>query len=388
MPTYHTPSLSTTLKNIFSRINCIMYRYFRFVLAAALSALLLQLVAASSQIALGAAEQQPLGGLEPSSAPVARNFSVGFSLHSSYGAAAIIFSYPDGKRETHTTVYHGSSEYRRVMAKLSLESSRHIAPPYNDDGEYWADQPRKALRLAAKLSGLPASYEVGILADTLRHLRSQLQGAFGIQVTEAVFAAPHLVALYQDDLEDAAEHLGIRYVTPKHEFLPLVWETSAAYAGHGFGLCPTWWDDQKCMAEDREESKVLLFAVHYSRSALTVSLAKILHSATSLYEPDWRHAENYTLGQDALAKYDRAPDYWGDVKSHLLSISREYPSFEKPDLVLITGNAADGEFKHVLEEALMEDMGRVPPFIDRDPVVVAAKGAAEFMRRGPAPWSS
>jgi hypothetical protein len=56
-----------------------------------------------------------------------RNFSVGFSLQSSYGAAAIILAGPDGQLETHTTVFYGGAEYREVMSILSLESSRHPA---------------------------------------------------------------------------------------------------------------------------------------------------------------------------------------------------------------------------------------------------------------------
>jgi hypothetical protein len=56
-----------------------------------------------------------------------RNFSVGFSLQSSYGAAAVIFENADGKLETYTRVHEGGELYRQVMATLSLESSRHTA---------------------------------------------------------------------------------------------------------------------------------------------------------------------------------------------------------------------------------------------------------------------
>lgn len=56
-----------------------------------------------------------------------RNFSVGFSLQSSYGAAAVIFENADGELETYTRVCEGGELYRQLMATLSLESSRHIA---------------------------------------------------------------------------------------------------------------------------------------------------------------------------------------------------------------------------------------------------------------------
>jgi len=55
------------------------------------------------------------------------NYSVGFSLSSSYGAAAVIIDEPNGEKQTITWVVQGDSEYKSVMAKLSLPSSQHLA---------------------------------------------------------------------------------------------------------------------------------------------------------------------------------------------------------------------------------------------------------------------
>jgi hypothetical protein len=61
------------------------------------------------------------------SLPSYMNFSVGFSLQSSYGAAAVIFTKANGELETHTVVSPGGRLYRQIMPRLSLESSRHPA---------------------------------------------------------------------------------------------------------------------------------------------------------------------------------------------------------------------------------------------------------------------
>ncbi|KAK5655246.1 hypothetical protein OQA88_5813 [Cercophora sp. LCS_1] len=270
------------------------------------------------------------------------------------------------------------------MSRLSLDSSRHLAPPYQDDGEFWEDWPRQAARAALKAVGLPASYEVGVLTDVVRHLRSQLEGAFGVGITEAVFTASHLVALYQDDLEDVAAHLGLRYVTPRREFHPLVWESSSAYAGHGRGLCKAWWNDTECALEPMP--KVSLLSVHYSQTALTVALAAIW-DAGGLWEPEYRHSENFSLGRDAMSGYATEELYWQEARRQVLAIMEEYPYFPKPDLVMVTGDAVERAFLENLEAALLANMGRVPEILSDQPVVVAARGAAEFMRRGPAPWS-
>ncbi|TVY92397.1 hypothetical protein LAWI1_G001852 [Lachnellula willkommii] len=314
------------------------------------------------------------------------NFSVGFSLQSSYGTAAVIFQDGDGELETYTRVRDGGVLYRQVMARLSLESSRHIAPPYDDDGQFWADQPRKALREALKATGLPASYEVGVLAHTIKHLRSQLEADFGIVVSEAVFTSSHLVALYRDDLEDVAYDAGIKYVTPKHQFKPILWETGSAYAGHGLGLCEHWRDEERCREEEDRWPEITVLAVHYSRNALTTSLASVT-GATQVWEPDYRHEENFTLGSDGMNAYPSLDNYWADVRETLLLTMTTFPFFPKPEKILVTGDRAHGYFMKMLRETLNDYLGHVPPILSIDPREVSAKGAAEFMRRGPAPWS-
>ncbi|PNY23692.1 Uncharacterized protein TCAP_06365 [Tolypocladium capitatum] len=328
--------------------------------------------------------QQPL--LSVPSAVQARKFSVGFSLQSSYGAAVVIFEDPNGELQTHASVHHGCKEYRAVMAKLSLLSSRHLAPPYQDNGEYFDDQPRRAVRNALKKLGLPASYEVGVLAGVIQHLRSELELAYSIRISEAVFTSSHLLGLYQDDLMDMADHVGIKYVTPKNQFKPIIWETAAAYAGYGLGMCEHWEDDDWCRKDFEDIPGITLLAVHYSRNALTVSLVPV-RNAIGAFEPDFLHDENFTLGSDAISGYSHPEDYWSGVKDLLLYTMRTFPGFPKPDKIMITGDMAHENFMNFLEETITQYMGFVPPIISEEAQLAAAKGAAEFMRRGPAPWS-
>lgn len=63
----------------------------------------------------------------PLHAHTTSNFSVGFSLQSFYGAAAVIFEGVDGTLETHTRIYEPGYLYHQVMTKLSLQSSQHVA---------------------------------------------------------------------------------------------------------------------------------------------------------------------------------------------------------------------------------------------------------------------
>jgi hypothetical protein len=254
-------------------------------------------------------------------------------------------------------------------------------PPYDDDGEYWADMPRKSARMALKTMGLPASYEVGVLAQAIKHLRSQLESDFGISISEAVFTSSHLLALYQDDLEDVAVDIGIKYVTPRYQFQPILWETAAAYAGYGFGMCKHWRDEGRCWDEESKLPETTVLGVHYSHNALTVSLAEV-HTAFSTWEPNYRRIENFTLGSDAISRYPSSNDYWADVKGALLEIMDKYPLFTRPKTIIVTGDMAHRYFMDFLIETLYDYLGKLPPILSADAKVVSAMGAAEFMRRG------
>jgi hypothetical protein len=73
--------------------------------------------------------------------------------------------------------------------------------------------------------GLLASYDVGIFGGQIRAVIEAIPAE--CPVTKAGVAIPHLPALYQDDLADAAEYANIT------RFM----ETSAAFAGYGLSLC-------------------------------------------------------------------------------------------------------------------------------------------------------
>ncbi|KAI1142333.1 hypothetical protein F5Y05DRAFT_222803 [Hypoxylon sp. FL0543] len=332
--------------------------------------------------ASGDASQQPL---LPTSTPA--NFSVGFSLQSSFGAAAVIFENYNGDLETHTRVCHGDKAYQEVMARLSLASSRHLAPPYEDMGEYFDDLPRREVRNGLTKVGLPASHDVGILAGVVKQLRSDFESEYHIRVSEAVFTSTHLLALYQDDLMDLADHLGIKYVIPKRQFKPILWETASSYAGYGLGLCEHWRDEDRCTEETHSLPKINLLSVHYSRTALTTALVPI-KTAVGAFEPDPLHIENFTLGSDAIGDYPNPEDYWTGVKDVLLNALRRFPGYEGPHKIMMTGDMAQNEdFMKFVKDTIEQHRGLAPPIIYEDALTAAAKGAAELMRRGPAPWS-
>lgn len=67
----------------------------------------------------------------------------------------------------------------------------------------------------------------------------------------AVISYPGIVALYDEDIVDAADYLGVFALKGLHFYQPR--EIVAAYAGHGMGLCDSYKDKDKDKEEYREE---------------------------------------------------------------------------------------------------------------------------------------
>ena len=285
-------------------------------------------------------------------------------------------------RETLTWVAYGSARYQETMARLSLESSEHWAPPYPGMQDYFIDIARVSIRRARKRAGLPASADVGALATVVLELRHQIESSLGITIADAVVASAHLVALYQDDLYDSCRYAGIQYMVPNWLNDLILWETGAACAGYGLNLCNDYENLTACYDEHRQMPNRNILEVHRSRTAITSTLA-LMFTPTSVLDTDWRRVEDFTLGSDGARKFDTVDQYWSAVKAAIIRMMVKSPAVAKPDMVILTGDQVkDGAFRAALDDALKRVMPEVPEIFDDDVMVIAAKGAAELSRRG------
>lgn len=305
-------------------------------------------------------------------------FGVGFDLTASYGSVAVSFS--NGTIITIAKIAGGDG-YNEVFQRLSRDSSQHPSPPYDNISDCWDDMPRQYLHDARKAIGLPASSDVGYLAGMLSELRARVEEQVGSIISAGV-TTPHLVALYGEDLRDAFEYLGLENVVfpvgyPGHHML---YQTSAAYAGYGFGLCPSYTDPVACKGEEWDMLPITVMAVSYTRTVLTVSLS-IVASAYSLWEPSYRYLIDSELGYDMRDLLDEE-GYWRDVKMRLEQIMIENPGYDRPAKVLLMGDCVeDKNFQIQLFEALGDQMEIIPEIFSSQAEVVAARGVAELTKR-------
>lgn len=192
----------------------------------------------------------------------------------------------------------------------------------------------------------------------------------------------NLVALYQEDLDDAFEYAGMRYL-PFPVRYNILYQTNAAYAGYGYGLCSDYVDREACKREQVDMPNDVVMAVLYTRSVLTVSLS-IVKSAYYLWESDTRHLEDFSLGYNARSRGASDEEYWDAVGLRLQAIMALNPNYQRPAKVLLMGDCVHDEtFQNVLQKALENQMRDLPKVLSKDSEGVAAKGAAEFAKRIP-----
>ena len=235
---------------------------------------------------------------------------------------------------------------------------------------------RQWRRKARKALGLSASQDVGFLANMLSELRSRVEERIGKSFDSAIVTIPNLLALYPEDLKDAFEYVELRYLNfpLRHDNL---YETSAAYAGYGNGLCSDYHDHVACQREQENMSPEVVMTVLYTRTVLTVSLS-IVKSAFYLYEPVYRHLSDFSLGFDARSE----EHYWDAVAAKLEQIMLENPYYERPAKVLLMGDSVNDEaFQTTLLKILSHQMIDLPKIYIEDSEMAAAKGAAEFAKR-------
>lgn len=192
----------------------------------------------------------------------------------------------------------------------------------------------------------------------------------------------NLIALYDEDLQDAFEYLHMRYLSFPVGY-DVLYETSAAYAGYGYGLCSDYSDKPACKTEQINMPSEVVMAVLYTHNVLTVSLS-VVKSAYYLYEPLNRHLLDFDLGYNARSLASNEQDYWNAVRLRLGEILRVNPYYERPAKILLMGDCVEIEpFYEALTGALDDHMSERPEIIDSNPEGVAAAGVSKLAYRLP-----
>jgi hypothetical protein len=171
---------------------------------------------------------------------------------------------------------------------------------------------------------------------------------------------PGLIVLYNEDLLDAAEYLGLPKLHGHYSYHPR--EIIASYAGHGMGL-----------PDNLPVRNVIL--VEYTEQALLLHTT-VLSEARDLGDTDILAASSFNLGSGSPLD-----GYLEHITEFVEGVVRTcVPSNVEEILVIITGSAMDGAVQDAIQKAIKL---RVPTvhLITSQPRHIAARGAAELAWR-------
>ena len=194
--------------------------------------------------------------------------------------------------------------------------------------------------------------------------------------------------MYEEDLEDAFEYVGLIYL-PHYPYWygGIFPESGAVYAGNGFGLCSNYTDRVSCEEEDRNPPHQ---PVH--ENVLSVSYTSgILNSTWSIESMGFAYpgsdkfkVVDLNLGWDKRHENPVAKYYWEAVKDAIIkpAVEASYYSHRKTDTILLHGDhSTDERFQKVLREVVVRAQENTPEIFELDPVFSAARGAAEMAKR-------
>lgn len=210
----------------------------------------------------------------------------------------------------------------------------------------------------------------------------------GRKISGAVATIPHLAAMYQEDLEDAFEYVGLIYL-PHYPYWygGIFPESGAVYAGNGFGLCSNYTDQASCEEEKRNPPHQPLhesvLSVSYTRGILTLTWS-IESMGFAYSDSDEFKLIDLNLGWDKRNENPNDDYYWKAVKDAVIKPALEASSYrhENTSKILLHGDCSmDDRFQEILREVIERALEITPKIFELDPVYFAARGAAEVAKR-------
>lgn len=245
----------------------------------------------------------------------------------------------------------------------------------------WDDWPRQMLRSARKKIGLPASFEVGIIAKLVSSVL-QLVPDSEKSAISALISFPALRGLYQEDMTDVMTYLGLHRIRAGYELRPH--ELVGSFAGTGLDL------NQRVNTMDDacEFPTRPTLLIEYTEVAL------MLHHSwmDKAIEIAWRYMQlkmSFDMGSDQQPEEDDI------IECIIRFLYDEYvkqlpPPVPEKVTVLITGSEAslaDGKVERAARKAVAALGSKIDIFAS-NPEYIAARGAAELVSTLPLPGAS
>lgn len=237
-------------------------------------------------------------------------------------------------------------------------------------------------REARRKLGLPITRESATLSKFVEKVRNAVEEKLGAPVSTIAPVAPQLVGWVSDYFQDALDLAGLTSSRPDDQ-KPTYWDTNAAFAGMGYGLCSIRTNLADCANEERQMPYEHVLFLDFDNSSFSATVQYLQH-----VRQEWTYSTRIStdLGWWNLPVFEVSrAKFWAQIHEVIQEVAGALQ--RAPNKIVLLGDHGENpEFLDVVKAALWDVLEfdievMLSAGNARDVGMVAARGAAEFALR-------
>ncbi len=240
------------------------------------------------------------------------------------------------------------------------------------------EQVRRGTRKQLKL---PVTHDSATLSTFVKKVRDAVEAELGAPISTIAPVAPQIVGWNYEDFEDALHLAGLTSSRPGNK--STYWDTNAAYAGLGYGLCGSKTNLADCLEEERQMAYEHVLFLNFDNSSFVATVQYLQHA-----DQEWSYSSSADtrLGWWNLPVFEVSrAKFWARIHDAILEVAGALQ--RAPNKIVLLGeHGADPEFLDVVKAALWDVLEIDASLLlsanrVEDVSMLAARGAAGFARR-------
>ena len=241
-------------------------------------------------------------------------------------------------------------------------------------------------REGRKKLGLPITQESATLSKFVKRVRDALEEQLGMPISTIAPVAPQLVGWVSEDFQDALDLAGLDSVRRGDHFpndKPTYWDTNAAFAGLGYGLCESWTNLADCSTEEHQMPYEHVLFLDFDQLSFSATVQYLQH-----VNQEWTYSNSIDmkLGWWSLPAFEVSrARYWAQIHEVILEVAG---ALQRPPnkIVVLGDHGTNAEFLDVVKAALWDVLEVDVSLMlsankAKNTGMLAARGAAELARR-------
>lgn len=236
-------------------------------------------------------------------------------------------------------------------------------------------------RTTRRRLGLPITNESATLSKLVKKVRTAVEEEIGTSVSTIAAVAPQLIGWDSEDFQDALDLAGV--TSTRLGDKPTYWDTNAAFAGLGYGLCESGTNLADCLEEERQMPYEHVLFLDFDNSSFSATVQYLQHA-----DQEWSYSNrvDMELGWWNVPVFEVSrARYWTQIHEVILEVAGALQ--RAPNKIILLGDHGDNaEFLDVVKAALWDDLEIDASIMlsaqeGENVGMLAARGAAGFAKR-------